>query len=75
MAARSLDVAAGDARRRGDGALHMVVSGRAAGAELDEIRQSGDRSLMYVIDAPTIAALDELEARCDAAISLDIEAA
>ena len=59
----------------GDGALHMVVSGRAAGAELDEIRQSGDRSLMYVIDAPTIAALDALEARCDAAISLDIEAA
>ena len=59
----------------GDGALHMVVSGRAAGAELDEIRQSGDRSLMYVIDAPTIAALDELEARCDAAISLEIEAA
>ncbi|MGC9665115.1 ATP-grasp domain-containing protein [Planosporangium sp. 12N6] len=53
--------------------VHMVVVGRSRGDELVEIRQSGDRALMYVVDADTPAELDELEARCAAAVSLDVE--
>jgi hypothetical protein len=54
--------------------VQMVVAGRPAGTVLHEIRQSGDRSTMYVIDAPTVAALDALEARCTAAITVDTRA-
>jgi biotin carboxylase len=54
------------------GAIHMVVVGRSRGDELSEIRQSGDRSLMYVIDAATPAHLDAVEARCERAISLEV---
>jgi biotin carboxylase len=53
-------------------AVHMVVIGRSRGDELREIRQSGDRSLMYVIDAATPAHLDALEARCERSISLEV---
>jgi biotin carboxylase len=53
-------------------AIHMVVVGRSRGDELSEIQQSGDRSLMYVIDAATPAQLDALEARCERAISLEV---
>jgi biotin carboxylase len=53
-------------------ALHMVVVGRNQGDELSDIRQSADRSLMYVIDAASPGHLDALEARCDQAISLDV---
>jgi hypothetical protein len=53
--------------------VHMVVAGRARGDELVEIRQSADRSVMYLIDAGTEAELDALEDRCTKAISLDVE--
>jgi biotin carboxylase len=53
--------------------VHMVVVGRSRGDELVEIRQSADRSLMYVIDAATPAELDAIEARCARAITLDVE--
>jgi hypothetical protein len=58
-----------------DASVHMVVAGRARGDELVEIRQSADRSVMYLIDAATAAELDALEERCDKAISLDVEGA
>lgn len=54
--------------------LHMVVAGRGRGDPLGEIRESKDRSIMYVIEAPSAAELDALEARCTAAIALDIAA-
>jgi biotin carboxylase len=54
-------------------AVHMVVVGRSRGDQLVEIRQSADRSLMYVIDAATPAELDALEARCGRTITLDVE--
>jgi hypothetical protein len=55
-------------------AVHMVVAGRARGAELVEIRQSADRSVMYVIDGATPAELNALEACCTGAIRLDVKA-
>jgi hypothetical protein len=59
-------------RSEDDGAaVHMVVAGRSRGDQLVEIRQSADRSLMYVIDAATPAELDAIEARCGRAITID----
>jgi hypothetical protein len=57
----------------GPARVHMVVAGRSRGDELTAVRQSSDRSLMYVIDAPTARDLDTLQARCDRAISIDVE--
>ncbi|HSV64850.1 MAG TPA: ATP-grasp domain-containing protein [Mycobacteriales bacterium] len=54
------------------GTIHMIVAGRDRGAELGEIRQSSDRSVMYVIDAATPAELDALEARCAKAITIEM---
>lgn len=61
-------------RPTGSPALHMVLAGRARGDSLSEIRESADRSLMYIISAPSPAELDLLEARCSAAISLNVTA-
>ncbi|MFD0821952.1 acetyl-CoA carboxylase biotin carboxylase subunit family protein, partial [Micromonospora zhanjiangensis] len=57
-----------------DASVQMVVAGRSVGAELTEIRQSGDRSTMFVIDAPSPAELDRLEARCVAAVTVEVRA-
>lgn len=57
------------------GTVQMVVAGRARGDELREIRASSDRSAMYIVDAPTVAELDELEARVDAALAIVVEPA
>ncbi|MER8184448.1 ATP-grasp domain-containing protein [Kitasatospora sp. NPDC094015] len=51
-------------------ALRCVVALKPAGTVLEPIRQSGDRAAMFVVDAPTAEALDEIERRCLAAISL-----
>jgi hypothetical protein len=53
--------------------LRMLVVGRSRGSELGPIRQSGDRLLMYVLDAPTAAELDTLQASCERAIRIDVE--
>jgi hypothetical protein len=53
--------------------VHMVVVGRSRGDRLEEVRQSAHRSLMYVVDAAAPADLDAIEARCERAISLDVE--
>ncbi|GAA2591903.1 hypothetical protein GCM10010435_83250 [Winogradskya consettensis] len=50
--------------------IQMIMAGRPAGTALAEIRQSGDRSSMYVIDAATAGELDAIEARCTAAIEV-----
>ncbi|MEU9131939.1 ATP-grasp domain-containing protein [Kitasatospora sp. NPDC048540] len=55
------------------GAIHMIVAGRSRGDELAAIRASSDRSAMYVIDAPTPAELDALQARVDAALTVEVE--
>ena len=55
------------------GRVRMLVVGRERGTVLVQIRQSGDRLLMYVIDAPTVLDLDALQARCDRAITVRIE--
>ena len=57
------------------GTVQMVVAGRSRGDELREIRASSDRSAMYIVDAPTVAELDELEARVDAALAIVVEPA
>ncbi|MER5865153.1 ATP-grasp domain-containing protein [Kitasatospora sp. NPDC002040] len=54
-------------------AVHMIVAGRAKGDELAPIRASSDRSAMYVIDAPTPAELDAVQARVDAALTVEVE--
>ena len=53
--------------------VHLVISGRSIGAELGAILESADRSTTFVIDAPTLAELDRIEARCRAAIRVEIE--
>ncbi|WP_405015704.1 ATP-grasp domain-containing protein [Kitasatospora sp. NBC_00070] len=53
--------------------VHMIVAGRSRGDELTAIRASSDRSAMYVIDAPTPAELDALQARVDAALTVEVE--
>ncbi|MEV4613018.1 ATP-grasp domain-containing protein [Kitasatospora sp. NPDC049258] len=55
------------------GAVHMIVAGRARGDRLAEIKASSDRSAMYVIDAPTPEALDALQARVDAALTVEVD--
>ena len=54
--------------------VRMVVVGRNRGDVLVPIRQSGDRLLMYVLDAPTVPELEELQRRCDAAIDVQVDA-
>jgi hypothetical protein len=54
--------------------LRMLVVGRSRGTELRPIRQSGDRLLMYVLDAPTPRELDALQAHCERAIRVDVDA-
>ena len=56
----------------GPATVQMVVAGRPRGDELVEVRQSADRSVMYVIEAPTPAELDALERRCTAAVTIDV---
>ncbi|MER8184450.1 ATP-grasp domain-containing protein [Kitasatospora sp. NPDC094015] len=55
------------------GAVHMIVAGRARGDRLTGIKASSDRSAMYVIDAPTPTELDELQARVDAALTVEVD--
>jgi hypothetical protein len=55
------------------GRVHMVVSGRSKGDELSAVRQSGDRLLMYVIDAPTARELDAMQEQCDRLISVQVD--
>ncbi|WP_371493713.1 ATP-grasp domain-containing protein [Kitasatospora sp. NBC_00374] len=51
-------------------ALRCVVALKPAGTHLAPVRQSGDRAAMFVVDAATPGALDEIERRCLAAIAL-----
>jgi biotin carboxylase len=55
-------------------AVRRVAELKARGATLGPIRQSTDRAAMVVIDAPTGAELDDLEARCRRAVRLRIVA-
>lgn len=54
--------------------VRMVVVGRNRGDVLVPIRQSGDRLLMYVLDAPTVRELEELQRRCEVAIDVQVDA-
>lgn len=56
-------------------AVHMIATTRLPGAELREIQESWDRTALFVIDAPTTAELDRLEARCRSAVRMEIDAA
>ncbi|HSV64852.1 MAG TPA: ATP-grasp domain-containing protein [Mycobacteriales bacterium] len=53
-------------------ALRCVMALKPAGTPLAPIRESGDRAAMFVLDAATPAELDELEARCRAAITVRV---
>ncbi|MER5865151.1 ATP-grasp domain-containing protein [Kitasatospora sp. NPDC002040] len=55
-------------------ALRCVVALKPAGTVLHPIRQSGDRAAMFVVDAATPEALDRIEERCLAAITLQTRA-
>lgn len=54
--------------------VRMVVVGRNRGDVLVPIRQSGDRLLMYILDAATVPELEELQRRCDLAIDVRVDA-
>jgi hypothetical protein len=51
-------------------ALRAVLVYEAIGAELGPIRSSDDRAVTFFIDAPTIAELDEIEARVRRAVTV-----
>ena len=51
----------------------MLVVGRERGTVLAQIRQSGDRLLMYVLDAATVPELEELQRRCEQAIEVQVD--
>ena len=53
--------------------VRMVVVGRNRGDVLVPIRQSGDRLLMYVLDAATVPELEELQRRCEQAIEVQVD--
>lgn len=55
-------------------AVHMVTASRQPGTELRPIRESWDRTAMFVIDAPSPAELDRLEARCRTAVHVEVGA-
>jgi biotin carboxylase len=52
------------------GQVRMIVVGRDPGYRLTPIRQSADRVVMSVLDAPAAADLDEVQARCARAIRI-----
>ncbi|WP_179475293.1 ATP-grasp domain-containing protein [Mycolicibacterium vinylchloridicum] len=54
-------------------ALRAVFVYEAIGTELGPIRSSDDRAVTFFIDAPTLADLDEIEARVRAAIRIHSE--
>jgi hypothetical protein len=51
-------------------ALRAVFVYEAVGTKLGPIRSSDDRAVTFFIDAPTLAALDEIEARVRAAVTI-----
>ncbi|HEX6499688.1 MAG TPA: ATP-grasp domain-containing protein [Micromonosporaceae bacterium] len=53
--------------------VHVVMVGRPLGTRLRTIQESADRSACFVIDAPTLADLDRIEARCRAAVRVEVE--
>lgn len=53
-------------------AVRCVVGLKPIGSMLQPLRESSDRAAMFVLDAPTTAELDNLEARCRAGISLRV---
>lgn len=56
------------AARDDDATLRCVLALKPSGTELVPLRESGDRAAMFVIDAPSVAELDELERRCRAGV-------
>lgn len=52
------------------GRVHMIVVGRDPGYRLTAIRQSADRVVMSVIDAPTASELDDLHKRSVQAVRI-----
>jgi len=60
-------VAAGSAAR-----VPVVLVGPKRGAQLEAIRASGDRSVMFIADAPTGETLDEVEHAARSAITIEV---
>ncbi|MFF1611594.1 acetyl-CoA carboxylase biotin carboxylase subunit family protein [Amycolatopsis sp. NPDC058278] len=56
------------AERDDDATVRCVLALKPSGTELVPLRESGDRAAMFVIDAPSVAELDELERRCRAGV-------
>jgi len=52
--------------------LRCVLALKPSGTALSEIRESGDRAVMFVIDAPSPAELDALEQRCRKGIEVRV---
>ena len=54
-------------------ALRHVIVLKERGARLGELRESGDRGVTFLIDAPTLDDLDELERQVSAAIDIIVD--
>ena len=53
-------------------AVRCVVGLKPAGTVLAPLRESADRAAMFVVDAPTPDALEQIEARCRGSIELRV---
>jgi hypothetical protein len=54
--------------------VRCVVALKPPGTVLGPVRESADRSAMFVVDAPTPADLDAIEGRCRAAVAVEVRA-
>lgn len=55
------------------GRVAMVVASRPPGSVLGPVRESVERCVSFVVDAPSLAELDRLQARCLAAVRVEVE--